>query len=150
MNRNTIQAGHTWEPFVSEAVKSGANIIFTSKETPGLILDVLTFRNEVINSRPDDIRAFIRGWLQGLAYWQTHIEEGNQIISKVLDVSLDTLSLDGIKLPDLQDNHQLFDRNHPHSIYKTAKIYIDFLIQSGNITRFPDIETLFNPSFLDF
>lgn len=149
LKSNLIQAGHTWEPFVSEAVKSGANILFTSKETPGLILDILTFRTEVINNRPDDIRAFIRGWLQGLAYWQTHLEEGNQIISKVLGVPLDTLSLDGIKMLNLQDNHQFFDPNHPHSIYKTSKIYLDFLIQSGNITRFPDLETLFNPTFLD-
>ena len=44
LQNNAIQAGHTWEPHLSEALKLGANILFTSKQTPGLILDVVAFR----------------------------------------------------------------------------------------------------------
>ncbi|MBW3586591.1 MAG: ABC transporter substrate-binding protein, partial [Cyanobacteria bacterium 0813] len=64
LQNNAIQAGHTWEPYLSEALKLGANILFTSKQTPGLILDLVAFRGEVIRDRPEDIRAFVRGWLQ--------------------------------------------------------------------------------------
>lgn len=149
LKSNVFDAVHTWEPYVSEAVKSGANIIFTSQQTPGLILEVLVFRTEFIRNRPDDIRAFIRGWIQGVEYWESHPEEGYEIISKVLNVPKDTLTLEGINLINLAENYKFFDPTDSNSIYKTAQIYLDFFVQAGNITRFPDISTLFNPSFLD-
>ncbi|MBD1923900.1 ABC transporter substrate-binding protein, partial [Microcoleus sp. FACHB-831] len=39
-----IQAGHTWEPYLSEVTKSGGRVLFTSKDTPGLISTVIVFR----------------------------------------------------------------------------------------------------------
>ncbi|MEH2328178.1 hypothetical protein [Nostoc sp.] len=51
LKNNTIQAGHTWEPHLSEAMKLGENILFTSKQTPGLILDLIIFRGEIIRDR---------------------------------------------------------------------------------------------------
>ncbi|MDD1427573.1 hypothetical protein MEO94_24530 [Dolichospermum sp. ST_sed9] len=51
-------------------MKSGGHKLFTSKQTPGLILDLVAFRGETIRDRPEDIRAFIRGWLQAVKYWE--------------------------------------------------------------------------------
>ena len=61
LKNNDIQAGHTWEPYLSEAIKQGARPLFTSKQTSGLILDLVAFRNETIRDRPQDLRAFVRG-----------------------------------------------------------------------------------------
>lgn len=148
LKSNTIQAGHTWEPYLSEAIKLGGHILFTSKQTPGLILDLIAFRDEAIRDRPEDIRAFIRGWLQAVTYWEANIDEGNAIISKALNIPSNKLSLEGINLIDLEENKKFFESGSSQSIYKTAKIYADFFIRSGNVTRIPDIKTLFNSSFL--
>ncbi|MEG4042966.1 ABC transporter substrate-binding protein [Microcoleus sp. S11D4] len=145
---NEIQAGHTWEPYLSEAIKLGGHILFTSKQTPGLILDVVAFRGEVIRDRPEDIRAFIRAWLQAVTYWEANVEEGNAIISKALNIPSNTLSLEGINLTNLEENKKFFDPSSSQSIYKKAKIYTDFFIRSGDVTRIPAIKTLFNSSFL--
>jgi NitT/TauT family transport system substrate-binding protein len=64
LKNNAIQAGHTWQPHLSEAIKLGGHILFTSKQAPGLILDMIVFRGETIRDRPEDIRGFVRGWLQ--------------------------------------------------------------------------------------
>lgn len=149
LKNNAIQAGHTWEPFLSEAVKLGGRILFTSKQTPGLILDLVAFRGETIRDRPEDIRAFIRGWLQAVQYWEANIAAGNEIVSKSLKIPSNTLSLEGVNLTDLQENQQFFQSDSPNSIYKTAKIYADFFIRTGNVTRIPEIKTLFNDSFLN-
>ncbi len=148
LKSNTIQAGHTWDPYLSEAIKLGGHILFTSKQTPGLILDVVAFRGEAIRERPEDIRAFIRAWLQAVTYWEANVEEGNAIISKALNIPSNTLSLDGINLTNLEENKKFFESGSSQSIYKTAKIYADFFIRSGNVTRIPDLKTLFNSSFL--
>ncbi|MBD2509383.1 ABC transporter substrate-binding protein [Nostoc muscorum FACHB-395] len=148
LENNTIQAGHTWEPHLSEARKLGGHILFTSKQTPGLILDMIVFRGEIIRDRPEDVRAFVRGWLQAVNYWKANVQEGNAIISKVLKIPRNTISLEGVNLIDLGENQKLFQSSSPNSIYKSAKIYTDFFIRSGNVTRIPELKTLFNSSFL--
>ncbi|MEH2413090.1 ABC transporter substrate-binding protein [Nostoc sp.] len=149
LKNNVIQAGHTWEPHLSEAIKLGGHILFTSKQTPGLILDMIIFRSDTIRDRPEDIRAFVRGWLQASTYWKANVQEGNAIISKALKIPSNTLSLEGVNLTDLGENKKLFQSSNPNSIYKTAKIYADFFIRSGNVTRIPELKSLFNSSFLN-
>ena len=148
IQNNAIQAGHTWEPYLSEALKLGANILFTSKQTPGLILDLIAFRGEVIRDRPEDIRAFVRAWLQGLSYWETNIPEGKEIASKAFNIPSNTISFEGIDLTDFAENQKIFQSDSPNYIYNTAKKYADFFIRTGNVTRLPNIESLFNSSFL--
>ncbi|MEG5039898.1 MULTISPECIES: ABC transporter substrate-binding protein [unclassified Microcoleus] len=148
LQNNAIQAGHTWEPHLSEALKLGAKILFTSKQTPGLILDLIAFRGEAIRDRPEDIRAFVRGWFQALSYWEANIPEGNALVSKALNIPSNTISFEGIDLTDFAENQKFFKSDSPNYIYKTAKKYADFFIRAGNVTRLPNLETLFNSSFL--
>ncbi|MBE9207677.1 ABC transporter substrate-binding protein [Nostoc sp. LEGE 06077] len=149
LKNHVIQAGHTWEPHLSEAMKSGGHILFTSKQTSGLILDLIVFRKEIIRDRPEDVRAFVRGWLQAAAYWKANVQEGNEIISKVLKIPSNTISLEGINLTNLAENQKLFESSNPNSIYKAAKIYADFFIRAGNLTRIPELNSLFNSSFVN-
>jgi len=148
LQNNAIQAGHTWEPHLSESLKLGAHILFTSQQTPGLILDLIAFRGEVIRDRPEDIRAFVRGWLQALSYWEANTPEGNELVSKALNIPSNTISLEGIDLTDFAENQKFFQSDSPNYIYKTANKYADFFIRTGNVTRLPNLETLFNSSFL--
>ncbi|GAA6619733.1 ABC transporter substrate-binding protein [Scytonema sp. NUACC26] len=149
LKNNVIQAGHTWEPHLSEAIKLGGHILFTSKQTPSLIIDMIVFRGDIIRARPEDIRAFVRGWLQAATYWKANVREGNAIISKALKIPSNTISLEGVNLTDLAENQKFFQSSNPNSIYKTAKIYRDFFIRSGNVTRIPELKSLFNSSFLN-
>ncbi len=149
LKNNAIQAGHTWEPHLSEAIKSGGHILFTSKQTPGLILDLIIFRGEIIRDRPSDVRAFVRAWLEASTYWKANVQEGNAIISKALKIPSNTISLEGVSLTDLGENQKFFQSRNPNSIYQTAKIYADFFIRSGNVTSIPELKSLFNSSFLN-
>jgi NitT/TauT family transport system substrate-binding protein len=67
----------------------------------------------------------------------------------VLKIPRNTISLEGVKLTDLSENQKLFQSSNPNSIYKTAKIYADFFIRSGNVTRIRELKSLFNSSFLN-
>lgn len=149
LKNHDIQAGHTWQPHLSKAIQSGGDILFTSKQTPGLILDMIVFRKNIIRDRPEDIRAFVQGWLQAAAYWKANVQQGNAIVSKVLKIPSNTISLEGVNLTNLAENQKLFSSSNPNSIYKAAKIYADFFIRAGNVTRIPELKSLFNSSFLN-
>jgi len=111
-------------------------------------LDAVAFRGEVIRDRPEDIRAFVRAWLQALSYWETNIPEGNEIASKALNIPSNTISFEEINLTNFAENKKLFQSDSPNYIYQTANKYADFFIRAGNVTRLPNLETLFNSSFL--
>ncbi len=149
LKSNTIQAGHSWEPYVSQVVKTGSRVLFTSKQTPGLMPDVMTFQRKVLRERPADIQAFVRAWFQAVEYWQTHSQEGNAIIGKVLKIPPDTISLEGVKFLTLSDNRRAFTPgNKTDSLSYTAQVYGDFFVRTGNLTRPPDINKLLDPSFI--
>src|SRR6476469_9252101 len=74
-----IQAGQTWDPYTSEAVKAGARLLFTSKQTPGLIPAGIIFRSTVLRDRPQDVQAFVRAWFQARDYWKTRPEESKAL-----------------------------------------------------------------------
>jgi NitT/TauT family transport system substrate-binding protein len=144
-----IQAGQTWEPYVSQAVKSGAKVLFTSKQMPGLIADVIVFQGNVLRDRPQDVKAFIRAWFQAQNYWKANPEESKAIIAKTLNIKPETISIDGIQLSTLQDNLKAFTPGSTtESLYHTAKLYADFYTRTGGLNAAPDIQKLIDPSFV--
>jgi len=66
----------------------------------------------VIRDRPEDIRAFVRGWLQALYYWETNIPEANEIASKALNIPSNTISFEGIDLTDFAENKKFFQSDN--------------------------------------
>ena len=144
-----IQAGQTWGPYLSQAVKSGAKVLFTSKQTPGLIPDVIMFHSNVLRDRPQDVKAFIRAWFQAQDYWKANPEESKAIIAKTLKIKPETISTDGIQLSTLQDNLKAFTPGSTtESLYHTAKLYADFYTRTGGLSAAPDIQKLIDPSFV--
>jgi len=145
-----IQAGHTWFPYTLEATKAGAKILFSSNQTPGLIPGLFVFRSKVLRDRPDEIKAFIRGWFQAQDYWQTNPEESKQLIAKKLNLKPEEISTEGIRLYQLKDNLAGFTQGSTTaSLYHTAKLYSDFFIQKGGLSTAPDIQKLIVPSFVE-
>jgi NitT/TauT family transport system substrate-binding protein len=144
-----IQAGQTWEPYVSQAVKTGAYVLFTSEQTPGLMPTVIVFRSEVLRDRPNDVQAFVRAWFQAQDYWKAHPAESNALITKALNLKPENLFTEGIKFYSLQDNLKaLTPGANSESLYHTAQLYADFYIRKGGLSTAPDIQKLINPSFV--
>lgn len=149
LKSNAIQAGHTWEPYVTQLVKAGNRVLFTSQQTPGLMPDVITFQGNIIRDRPEDIRAFIRAWFQAVEYWRINPKEGNAIIGKVLQLPNDAISLQGVKLLTLDDNRKAFTPGKDTtSVYYTAQLYANFFIRTGGLTRSPEINKLLDTTFI--
>ena len=145
---NRIQAGQAWEPYVSRAIKDGGRLLFSSEQTPGLIIDTIMFRGAVLRERPEDVRAFIRACFQAVDYWEAHPEEVRTLLAQTLKIQPEEISLKGIKLLQVDDNRRAFDRDNPHSLYHNARRYAEFYIRTGSLGRMPDIDKLIDDAFL--
>ncbi|MDQ4143481.1 MAG: ABC transporter substrate-binding protein [Actinomycetota bacterium] len=109
-----IDAAVTYEPFLSE-VRNGDNthVLLDTRETPGLITDVLMFSKEVIESRPDDIQAVVDAYYKALEYYEENPEESIEIMAAgvggfLKDPKAFEETLQYVTFLDEQDNQEYF------------------------------------------
>jgi NitT/TauT family transport system substrate-binding protein len=144
-----LQAGHTWEPFVSESKMQQKRVIFTSHQTPDLIPDILLFSEDVLRDRPQDVRAFIRAWFQAVEYWKANPKEGSALIARTLKLDPTSVSWEGIRLLNHQDNLQAFQPGETATaIRHIAERYNDFFGQTGSLRKPANIDKIFDSAFL--
>ncbi|MEP0868521.1 ABC transporter substrate-binding protein [Trichocoleus desertorum AS-A10] len=144
-----IQAGHTWDPYATQAVRTGAHTLFTSKETPGLIPSGIVFHSSVIRDRPQELKAFMKAWFQAQDYWLTHPQEGAALIAQALKLKTADVSTAGVQLMTLPKNLKaLTPGTTTESLYYTAQLYADFFIRTGGLSTAPEVEKLIVPSFV--
>ena len=68
----SISAVATYEPFMSQSLKSsgrdGATMLFSSKDTPGLITDIISVQQSDLAANPEKYRKFLRGIYRAIDY----------------------------------------------------------------------------------
>jgi NitT/TauT family transport system substrate-binding protein len=144
-----IDAGYTYEPYTFTALSKGNKIIYTTANTPGLGVDVLAFRKEIVRDRPEDVRAFVAAWLEAVDYWKQNPADGNAIIAKATGLKSEEVSPTGVALFDLNANLKAFTQGTDYtSVYFAAQEQLQFLVASGDITNPVNINDLLDPSFL--
>jgi len=144
----TVDAGHTYDPYSSQARSEGYKEIASTADVPNLIFDAVACNSSVLQQRPDEVRAFIASWFESLSWWQANVQAGNAIIAQATEQKPEDISTEGIKLFALKDNQDAFDSNNPTSLFAAAKKAVDFYTVVGAITRAPDLNTLINGSYL--
>lgn len=106
-----VDACVTWEPWVSTAKEKGkGNILATSRDKYGMLVDTFVVRNEVLRERPEDVSNFIRGWFDAIEYWKKNPKESNEIMAKAIGVPYEDFMamLGGVRLSDYKDNLEYF------------------------------------------
>jgi NitT/TauT family transport system substrate-binding protein len=136
---NRIDAGVTWEPHLSKSVSNGGKLIATSKETPGLIVDIALLRDDVLKSNPQAAQGLVNAWNKAIEYWKQNPDDAAAIMQKGLggfyekpdDIKAD---LAGATLFDAAHNKQFFGSTDKGTATDTLQFAIDFYTQLGNIT----------------
>lgn len=147
-----IDAGHAWDPFASQAIANGAKVLFTSADTPGAIIDTLVFRADVIQDRPDDVRAVTQALAKAMTFWQQNPGEGNVIVARAVAIPENEIEgvLGGLQVFTLEDNRVVLDRasSDPRSTFLSGQAAVEFLLALGSLQTAPDLDSIINPSFV--
>ncbi|MBU1566136.1 MAG: ABC transporter substrate-binding protein, partial [Proteobacteria bacterium] len=144
-----IQAGYTWDPFLTRAVENGYRILFTTADTTGMVPDVMAFQGRLTQERPEDVRSFLRAWFEAVEFWREHPKEAAISIARVTGLKVEDITLQGCRLFSLADNHKAFNRNiGPASLYHVGLQQIDFIMGMGDAIAAPDLAKALDGSFL--
>jgi NitT/TauT family transport system substrate-binding protein len=101
LQRGEVDAIVTYFPYVIETLKvAGTTTIFTTKEVPGEIFDVVATRNEDLQRIPDLQGKLTRVWSKAFDFLKTNPQEAMEIMARREGVTVDEFkaALAGVKL----------------------------------------------------
>lgn len=124
-----VDAAVTWEPDLSAAVAARgdeAHILVSTGAATNVIADVLVARQDIIDTAPETLAAFVGGWFDGIEYMRKDPAGSNKVIGEALKLDDETVSgmLSGLKLTPFADNAQFFGltgtKGHYVTLFDTA------------------------------
>lgn len=159
MASGQMPVGVTYEPSLSQVLgqkdgKSGKpkfHVVFSSREAPGLIADVLVFDQKYIRSNPKEITGVMRGYLDGMAYMKAHPDESAKIIGKFMGIPASEVKaqLAGVRNPALADMPMSFRKaKETTSFYASGDIIAGLLKAKGQIDKIPPLEATMDAQFV--
>ncbi|CAM4322855.1 NitT/TauT family transport system substrate-binding protein [Paenibacillus endophyticus] len=142
-----------WEPFQTTAVKEGkGKVLYSSKETPGLIPDLLVFRESVVEKRPEDVQKIVDAWFDALDWYEANKDEAIKLLAEKAESTPEDfkLGLDSIKLFGVDDNIKAFEKRDEYtSLSYTGMKTADFLYNLDMVDKLDSVDELFDPQFVN-
>lgn len=144
-----VDAVVTFEPVRTRLLRKGAREIFTSKEMPDEIVDVLVVRDEVIKSHPKLIQQVTSGWFRALEYMHTHKQVSAKIISQRLKISPAEVinSYNGLIIPDRRKNISMLHSSNA-TLNFTLKKLKDVLVKNSLLDENTRIDNMLDARFV--
>jgi len=134
----TVDGVITYEPGLGRLLRSeGARVLFSSRDIPGEIVDVMAVRRSVVDGRSDDLRGVLRAWFKAVAYLKEQPLEAAAGMARRHDLTVEEFlqGLQGAHVPDLSENRQLMgSQAAPGKLHETAARLAEFLVRHG-LTR---------------
>ena len=104
LNDGSIDAGHTWDPIKSKAIEDGYVVLASAGEVPGLITDVLVFRKNIVDERPEDIQNIVKSMIMARDFVYSNQNDALVIMANAesMDIQSMTDGVNGVISPDLE------------------------------------------------
>jgi len=104
-----VDALITFDPVRSRLLKKGCHEIFTSKDMPGEIVDVLVVNREALVSHQAEIDSLLEGWFRAVRYFEVRPGEAAKVMAERQRVSAAEVldSFVGLHILDLSDNMKM-------------------------------------------
>ncbi|TAK86546.1 MAG: aliphatic sulfonate ABC transporter substrate-binding protein [Aquabacterium sp.] len=137
-----VDAAALWNPWIHQIEASGkGRALFTSKELPGLVPDLLVAHEKAIKGKRKELVGMIKAWFDTVAFIQAKPDEASAIMSKVVSLKPDEYKvlLPGTRFFDAKLNQEaLGDASKPLSLLGVSPTVLKFLNENKLIDGKPD------------
>jgi NitT/TauT family transport system substrate-binding protein len=155
MASGQLPIGVTYEPSLSQILGQGGGkkfkVVFSSKNAPGLIADVLVFDPKVITAKPTEISGIIKAYLDGMAYIKSKPDEAAKIIGKFMGVSAKEVKEQwaGVyNIPLAEMPKAFMPGKDTTSYYASGEVIANLLKAKGQISTVPPTEATIDASLV--
>ncbi|HXH28477.1 MAG TPA: ABC transporter substrate-binding protein, partial [Candidatus Polarisedimenticolia bacterium] len=148
-----VDALITYEPDVGRLVRErGARVLFSSRDIPGEIVDVLAMRRAATATRADEIGRMLKAWFRAAEYDRAHPDEAAALMARRQNVTVQEFlqGLNGAHVPDLAENKVLLGpATRRGSLHQAAERLGSFLLKHGLTRRVATGAELFYPRIIE-
>ncbi|CCQ11527.1 ABC-type nitrate/sulfonate/bicarbonate transport system protein [Pseudoalteromonas luteoviolacea B = ATCC 29581] len=140
----------TFDPVKTKLMNKGAKLLYSSKQMPNVILDVLVTTQQVIDNQPEQLQALVNAYFNARTLLSDSPATAIAHISHALKIPEDELkqAFTGVKLPDYAQNHQLLTGDNP-LLDDTIQRLQTTMIERNLLSRMLETEQLINPTFIE-
>jgi NitT/TauT family transport system substrate-binding protein len=155
MASGQMPIGVTYEPSLSQILSQGGGkkfkVVFSSKDAPGLIADVLVFDEKAIKAKPTEISGLIKTYLDGMAYMKAKPDDAAKIIGKFMGVTAAEAKeqMAGVYNIPLAEMPKAFMKSKETTSYSGSGEVIGQLLKAkGQISTIPATEATIDAQFV--
>ncbi|MFH1051778.1 MAG: ABC transporter substrate-binding protein [bacterium] len=147
---DSVSAVVVSNPQATKLLQKGYNVIFSTKDIPSSIIDVLVFPQEVYDNNSINIKNILQSWFDALRYITLHYRESMEIMAELEDVSEYEFKItyEDISIPGLKENIDFFNLESEKNIFKISDITLDFMRKKKMISKSIDTSQIFDVSIL--
>ena len=148
----SVDAAVLWEPTLSTAIAAGGNLLYSTKEEPGLIPDTLAVRQEVLDTSSDAVQKIVDSWFDGVEKLNAGDEAFLDAICKGAELEHDDymVMLDGVTIFDKAKNEQTFQTGEDYTYLSyTLQKSAEFLLETDMISKLPeDVSVILDDTYI--
>ena len=147
--REEVYAVITYEPSLQHLLDQDARLLFSSREIPNQIIDVLVVRRNSLEQHRHNFQQLLRGHVLALEDYRQHPQEAAAILSHRLLLPAEQLPtiLEGIKFPDLREIRRLL-LDKSARLSQRAEQFIQILLSAGLADHALNPHPIFNGRLL--
>ena len=145
-----VDAVVTFGNVYSRLNNTGGNVVFSSKEIPGEIVDVLVVRNSYLQEHQDNVTHALKSWFQSLAYLQQNYAAAVQTLASRVNLKPDEYrkSLEGLIFPDYHENMMLLSASDEASLQTGLSTLKETMLHTGLLYKDIDTQHIYSDRFL--
>jgi NitT/TauT family transport system substrate-binding protein len=143
--KDSIDAIVTFGPARARLLAAGAKLLFSSREAPGKIIDVLVVRESIVKSHDAELRDLLDGYYAGLRKVEARDADAMALIATRMGLAVAQVgeSLDGVKLLNRSESHAFLAGDRP-AVAETVREVVDFMVLQNLL---PETSTIELPSW---
>ncbi len=143
LKQGSVDAVVTYEPTVSKLLATGANLLFSSRQIPGEVLDIVAMRESVVTSAT--AKDLTTGWFRALDYLQKHPQAAASRIAPHEGVTPAQFlkSLNGIRIPDVQENQKILGKTDATSLEALTRL-AKFMLKKNLLKKAVEPNSVFD------
>jgi NitT/TauT family transport system substrate-binding protein len=110
-----VDALVTYEPLVTLLEQEGARRLFDTAQIPGEVVDVMVVRQDVLESRPEDVANITDAWFRAVETFERESDTALSTMAVRSGVTAEVfmISMKGILVPDRAESDQLISGDAP-------------------------------------
>ena len=148
-----VDAAVVWQPSLDKILKDvkGSKMLFSSKDLPGAIPDLLTIKSDIVEKRPEDVQKIVDAWYDAIDWWKKNPDAAIAILAKRTDTPVADYQafVKGTKIFSAPESLAAMQKSDAlTSLYTSGKSNAEFLVKAEQVPKVPDYAAAIEPKFV--